>query len=204
MLVFFKSRLALLAMPKTGSTALETAFGGYADIQFSGEPRNKHMPLRKFERFMRPYLSTLELDQIETACAMREPMAWLGSWYRYRARAALNGHANSTAGLSFETFVQDYMHPDPPPHAQIGSQARFVTNKSGAVGVDHLYAYEDFGSFTGFLSARLGQRIEPARVNASPDMDIGLSTGTAQALRAHLAPEYAIYDRIKRSRSSDL
>jgi hypothetical protein len=43
MLVFWKAKLVLLAVPKTGSTALEAAFGPWADAAFLNPPRLKHM-----------------------------------------------------------------------------------------------------------------------------------------------------------------
>ena len=41
MQIFFKQNLAMLAVPKTGTTALEAALRGKADILFKG--RRKHM-----------------------------------------------------------------------------------------------------------------------------------------------------------------
>jgi len=69
----------------------------------------KHMQLRRFERFLRPYLKSVDHADVETTCLYRNPIDWLGSWYRYRQRDALIGHKNSTADKSFEDFVLSYL-----------------------------------------------------------------------------------------------
>jgi hypothetical protein len=56
MLVFWKAKLVLLAVPKTGTTALEAAFGPWADGAFLNPPRLKHMTLRRYRRQMAPIL----------------------------------------------------------------------------------------------------------------------------------------------------
>jgi hypothetical protein len=50
MLVFWKARLVFLAVPKTGSTALEAAFLPWADASFLNPPRLKHMTVRRYRR----------------------------------------------------------------------------------------------------------------------------------------------------------
>ena len=50
MLVFWKARLVLLAVPKTGTTALEEAFLPWADASFLNPPRLKHMTVRRYRR----------------------------------------------------------------------------------------------------------------------------------------------------------
>ena len=51
MLVFYKERLAFLAVPKTGSTAYHTALSARADFVVTGPPEQKHDPIRRFDRF---------------------------------------------------------------------------------------------------------------------------------------------------------
>jgi hypothetical protein len=52
MLVFSKAKLVFLAVPKTGSTALEAAFLPWADASFLNPPRLKHMTVRRYRRQM--------------------------------------------------------------------------------------------------------------------------------------------------------
>ena len=46
MLIFSRYNLVLLAVPKTGSTALEVALGQEADGRFGNPPELKHLPLQ--------------------------------------------------------------------------------------------------------------------------------------------------------------
>ena len=105
MLVFTKSRLVFLAMPKTGSTAYHTALGPHADLVITDPPELKHAPIYRCDRFFRPIYDKVCGVELETLAVMREPVSWLGSWYRYRQRPFLNGKPNSTAGISFDDFV---------------------------------------------------------------------------------------------------
>ena len=86
MLVSIRRRLAYIAMPKTGSTALEPVLAPLCDICLVGTA--KHMNMRAFERYMLPYLRYLGLEEVETVCVVREPVDWLGSWYATAAATA--------------------------------------------------------------------------------------------------------------------
>ena len=55
MLVSIKHHLAYLAVPKTGSTAIEQALAPLCDLRFM-RPHAKHLDMRTFERFVLPYL----------------------------------------------------------------------------------------------------------------------------------------------------
>ena len=54
MLVFFEERLAFLSVPKTGTTAYETALAPRADMVISEPPMLKHAPVYRYNRFIRP------------------------------------------------------------------------------------------------------------------------------------------------------
>lgn len=174
MLVSTRHKLAILAMPKTGTTALERALAPHCEIVIGGDPRLKHMPLRKFERFLRPLLESSGQCGIETMCLIREPVDWLASWYRYRRRNGVPDPRKSTAGISFEAFADAYLSDHPPPFAQVGRPARFVQAQDGRLGVDHLFRYEAFERATAFLSERLGQplTVSPANVSRADPVDV--------------------------------
>ena len=57
------------------------------------------MTLRTFERFVAPYLDWIGVPSVETVCVIREPVDWLGSWYRYNARHAIRKEPRSTRRL---------------------------------------------------------------------------------------------------------
>jgi len=195
MLIFWEQRLAILATPKTGSTAIEVALSPLAAISVERPPALKHTTAFRFQRFLRPWLERSAGAPFTVAALMREPLDWLGSWYRYRQREDIDGDPNSTAGLDFEAFVEGYLADPRPAWADVGSQARFLEGKDGR-GVDALFRYEAIEGFVAFLEDRLGCAIELPRVNVSPARPLGLSEGVRARLTARLADDYALYRRI--------
>lgn len=198
MLVFWKQRLVILSTPKTGSTAIETALEQVSSLCVNRPPELKHTPAYRFQRFLAPYLQNSAGGQPFTVVAlMREPVDWLGSWYRYRQRPELDGNARSTRGLSFAEFAEAYMARPRPDVADVGGQAKFLSGPDGAeLGVDRLFRYEGIDRFLAFLEERLDFAIELPRLNVSPPGMLDLPGDTAARLRAHLAPEYRLYDRL--------
>ncbi len=194
MLVFWNERLVLLAVPKTGTTALEEMLAPRADLAFRNPPVVKHTPLYRYRRFLAPYLAATGAGDLETVAVVREPTDWLGSWYRYRRRDDIAGHRNSTANISFDDFVREYCKRDPAPYAQVGAQARFLQDAGGAE-VTHLFRYEDQPRFLGFLETRLGPLPELPRLNVSPPETLALSPGVARRLHERRAEEFALWDR---------
>ncbi|MCB1312159.1 MAG: gamma-glutamyl kinase, partial [Sedimentitalea sp.] len=98
MLVFFKERLVFLSVPKTGSSAYHSALAARADMVVAGPPELKHAPLYRYNRFFRPMFEKVCDARMDTLAVMREPVSWLGSWYRYRQRDFLDGKPVSTRG----------------------------------------------------------------------------------------------------------
>ncbi|MEM7321392.1 MAG: sulfotransferase family 2 domain-containing protein, partial [Pseudomonadota bacterium] len=126
MMVFYKERLVFLSVPKTGTTALQSALGDRADMTVTAPPELKHMPLFRYNRFMRPMFDKVLDAQMETMAVIREPVDWLGSWYRFRRRPGFEGHRNATHDMSFDDFVTAYVREQRPSFANVGSQAKFV------------------------------------------------------------------------------
>src|SRR6056297_216797 len=122
LLVFSRQNLVLLSVPKTGSTAYEAALASHAAIIVSAPPELKHAPVFRYNRFFRPMIERFMAAEPDVVAVMREPIDWLGSWYRYRRRDALSGHPNSTMGISFDGFVSAYCQGQPPAFARVGSQ----------------------------------------------------------------------------------
>jgi hypothetical protein len=193
--IFFKQNLALLAVPKTGTTALEAALRGKADILFKG--RRKHMSAAAFDRDCAPFLRKAYGLTPERVAVMRDPLNHLRSWYKYRSRSALDGSPKSTAGLDFETFVRDALERPCAAHANVGTQHKFLTLKTGQPPLHHLFAYEEMGALLAFLQARFGREIVLKTANASPALDTSLSRETEARFKAARAPDYALYERIR-------
>lgn len=196
MLISLDKNIALLAMTKTGSTALEQAVVPHCDIMFTRNPQVKHMQLRRFERFIRPYLTEIGHDGIETACLFREPISWLGSWYRYRKREELIGHPNSTSQVSFDDFIRAYLSQDPPAFARIGRQSEFVKSNSALVGVAHLYKYENSAAYVSMLEERFDRKLRLTRENVSPKQRLSLDPELEKRLRLEMAVDFEIHSDV--------
>ncbi len=74
MLVFWKERLVLLAVPKTGTTALEGALAPRASVVMRDPPTVKHAPLYRYRRFVEPLLKASGGEGFETVAVVREPV----------------------------------------------------------------------------------------------------------------------------------
>ena len=196
MIVFYKERLAFLSVPKTGTTAYESALRDRADMVISDPPELKHAPVYRYNRFFRPMFEKVCNAEMETLAVMREPVSWLGSWYRYRRRPFMEGKPNATHGISFDEFVLAYLKGDKPGFANVGSQAKFLEPRPNGLRVTHLFRYEQPEKLNRFLEERLGTGIETARENVSPAMELELSPRTEARYRRKCAEEFALYDSI--------
>ncbi len=195
MLVFWEQRLAFLATPKTGSTAIAAALESLAAVSIQRPPLLKHTTVHRYRRFVGPYLEAASKDEFTLVALMREPKDWLGSWYRFRQRDEVEP-AKSTKGMSFDAFVQAWCQDPRPDFADVGSQGRFLRprqDKGVERGVDRLFRYEDIGTFVQFLEDRLGCEIILPRLNVSPPGATELSAETGALLRVAAAEDYALY-----------
>ncbi len=197
MLVFWQQRLVFLATPKTGSTAIGAALESLASVSIQRPPELKHTNAQRYRRFLAPYLEKSAGHQFEVAALMREPIDWLGSWYRFRQREDLSDPRKSTRDMSFNSFVEAYLEAERPAFADVGAQSKFLT-KQGELIVDHLFRYEDIQDFVIFLEDRLDCEVLLPRVNVSPDADVTLDPALADRLRAEQAADFELYNSIPR------
>ncbi|KPQ06687.1 MAG: hypothetical protein HLUCCA12_08760 [Rhodobacteraceae bacterium HLUCCA12] len=197
MLVFWKPRLVILATPKTGSTSIEAALEPVSALAITRPPELKHTPAYRYQRFIQPYLRASAGAPFTVVALMREPVSWLGSWYRYRRRDDVMAPEKSTRGMDFADFVRGYMADPRPAFADVGAQTKFLSGMHDApLGVDRLFRYEDLPAFVTFLEEQLDFAIELPLENVSPAGDLSLPPDLARQLRDHLAPDYALYDAI--------
>lgn len=194
MLVFWRQRLVFLATPKTGSTAVEAALAEVAAVTVLRPPHLKHTNMARYHRVVRPFITDDSARDFDVCALMREPVDWLGSWYRYRQRPE-EVPEKSTRELSFDEFVTAYCAKDQPEFARIGNQARFLAPKP-ELRASHIFRYDRMGDFTDFLSHRLGMAVTLPRVNVSPAADTRLSAETLARLKDHCARDFALYDSL--------
>lgn len=196
MLIFYKANLAFLSVPKTGTTAYETALRPYADMVISEPAMLKHAPVYRYNRFIRPMFLKVCDTELEVMAVMREPISWLGSWWRYRQRPFMEGKPNATHGISFDEFVLAYMKGQKPGFADVGSQFKFLERQPNGTGVTHLFRYEDQPRLQAFLSDRLGVEFSLGRENVSPEVTFTLSPDVETRFRRKFDQEFALYDAI--------
>jgi len=193
MLIFWKRRLVFLANTKTGSTSIEMALESLADVAIQRPPALKHTTAARFVGLLAPFLgASAEGQRFETVALIREPLDWLGSWYRYRLRE----HLPIGGDESFAAFVAGYLDQPQAEFASIGSQSAFLTDAQGAVAVDHLFRYEDIAQLLEFLEDRLDCAITLPHLNVSPQAPVDLPAELGRRLTERLAADYALYDAV--------
>ncbi|MBU2983380.1 hypothetical protein KO498_16360 [Lentibacter algarum] len=195
MQVFFKQNLAILAVPKTGTTAYETALKGKADIVFKG--RRKHMSAAAFDQHCAPFLQATYKLTPERVAVMREPLDHLRSWFKYRTRDVLKGDKRSTFGMSFEDYVQIAIDAPTTPCANVGTQFKFLSLRGGEIPLHHVFAYEAQPVFLDFLEERFKREITLPEINKSPQIDTPLSDDLKAAFKAARRKDYALYERVQ-------
>ncbi|MEM7520586.1 MAG: hypothetical protein AAF307_06060 [Pseudomonadota bacterium] len=191
MLICLRYDFAFLATPKTGTTAIEAAIRPQAEVIFT---RNrKHITAARYANKVAPFLEDTFGKRPPSVAMIREPVAQLRSWYRYRSRDALEGTPVSTKNITFDAFVAEVIADDPPERAQVGRQFRFLTNAKGRLMADHLFDYAQPDKLIAFLSERMGAPLEVERRNVSPDREAPLSDAALTSLKAARAEDFALY-----------
>lgn len=207
MLITLKHRLAFLAVPKTGTTAIEAALKSHASISFNGMAAVKHMRARRFELMMRPYLENLGVDNIQTFAVMRDPIDYLQSWYFFRRRIAeanKRRQQNATRLISLEEFLEAFLSEDPPDYASVAMQSSYlcgavqVTKKGGSAQpmVDLVFAYEKMDALNSFLEGRLRTKVEVERKNTSKREVIEIPAELRARLELRLSGEIGLHKRV--------
>lgn len=193
MLIFWDQRLVFLATPKAGSSAVEVALEPLAAVTMQRPASLKHMSAKHYLAHLAPYFAAQTGEKFTTVALMREPIDWLRSWYRFRARDDFEAPDHPMRGRSFEAFAQDYMGSPRPDHANIGTQSAVLCDEAGAPLVDRIFRYEDIDAFVHFLEDRLDCAITLPRVNVPPAANVKLSAATEAALKLAMAEDFRLY-----------
>lgn len=208
MLIFWKPRLAFLANSRVGSTSIEMALESMANLAVQRPDALRHTDLRQFRDHLAPWLSASAGARFETIAVVREPLDWLGSWYRDRRRArrepetglpegqgdapAWRGFArlaDSADGESFADFARAYLAMGD----EAPCQRDFLTTPQGAR-VDHLFRYDALDDLVAFLEDRLDCALTLPRLRQSPEASVALPEDLRRQVQQRLAADRAIYD----------
>lgn len=194
MMVFWKFGLAFLAIPKTGTHAYHAALADKAAIVFRHPPGFKHMGIRMFNNQFRKLIPDGPVP-LETLAVIREPLDWLGSWYRYRLLPQSAGQPESTEGVSFAQFLEGYLAEEQPPFARIGRQSQMLTAPQLGYKVDYLFKYESQKALQDFLSERLRMKVDVSeRVNVSPQAELDIPERLRKRLTKLRQADFDLYE----------
>lgn len=184
----------LLALPKTASTSLERTLAPYATEVVGSPPAQKHLPARGFVHTRVEDLAARGHPRAsyELVTMFREPIEWLESWWRYRAR---EDSRRSTAELTFEEFALSYVSGDDGAPVPPGRPARFI-RAQGAVAVDRIFSVERPEVWSAWFAARVGEPLAFERRNVSGVERGELTASTRGRLEAWFAPEYDVWRRL--------
>jgi hypothetical protein len=202
-------KLVILSQPKTGTVALTQAIKrrGAGGIMFVNPPRMKHIRYDAFLRHVAPMLADvgrLNREDYLVVAVMREPLDWVGSWYRFRTRDFLKNANDSrsslyTGDMSFESFVRDYCRPKDVKlrHASVGNACQVAMAAPRVVGVDLLFPYEDMSGLHQLIESRAGLVLEMQQANVSPKLPLDLSDEARALLRATCAFEIELHASLR-------
>ena len=177
----------------------------HSDVSYRGD--FKHTNYRQYSRYVLPFLDRKHNGQkVESICIFREPIDQMFSWYRYRSREELandqQSNERSTAGRSFEEFVEAFLLKNPPIFARVPRQFAFIRSKSGEVGVDRVFRYDQIDDFVTYLSERIGTQLTLPHRNVSPtekehkELNRDLSEGVANRLAQKLKKDIEFYESL--------
>jgi len=139
---------------------------------------------------VRPLMS----EPVNSIALIREPIEWLGSWYRYRQRGENLNTSSSTADVSFDEFVEAYLGNDRPKYANVGQQAQFITGGGDKPLVTQLWRYTAIDDLTLYLRLQLGFKFKLEQVNVSPKRALSLSPENNRTLQSHFQKDFDLYE----------
>lgn len=192
MIFLHRARLVILSQPKTGTTSLVSALSHRASIAINNPPQLQHMHYSDFMTFVAPWIQErtgLARKHYEVVSVMREPLDWLGSWFRYRTRDALRDgkpgkQRHYSGNVEFDTFVRQVLKPKNKrkAYAHVGKPYSVAIDAEGAIGCDRVFPYEDLSVLYEIIEERTRQPLVLERMNVSPKADLMISDETREAL----------------------
>lgn len=168
MLVLKAQRLVFLANPKTATQSVRAMLRGRAMAgPWQDDPGSRHGGIGPFNRKWRKLVEERVGGPVEVFAVVRDPMARLDSWYRYRKKNPA-GDSRSTVGIGYDGFLRAAISDIPPDYARVGAQDRFAGWDGTQSAVDVLFDYDRLDLMMDFLGDRIGQKLRLPVKNASP------------------------------------
>ena len=210
MLIFANQGLIVFALPKTGTTSIDTAIGNKATIRLKGTKGMglKHINAKRFNKWNKALKQEFPNQKFVSCCVMREPIDWISSWFRYRSRESLKNSSRYTGNLTFEEYLCnlcDRYEKKSSKSLKLMGQSKFIIRKN-TIGIDRIFPYEKIDNFTQFISKKLDIKIELPKRNISPELSkskMEISKETLEKLKPFISLDVNIYNEIVKMGSYD-
>lgn len=198
MLISTEKKFVFVANTKTASTSIEDALMDYSEIHRGGSPARKHIGLQQAYKiydflFSQPGHTP---DQYFKFGVMRDPLDWIGSWFRYRKGNTVESPLPKD--MTFEDFWrnQDWniMRPDGWKYLQ---RHLFCAPQGGEVLADVIIPYHKVGEEFGKICDAFGIDSPLPRKNVSQLKDAGIIPDHLKAeMRAFYEADYRLWNRL--------
>lgn len=197
MLIGLEKRFVFVANTKTASTSIETVLKPHAECHHAGTSERKHIPLMRalneFPEYFGP--DGARAGDYFKFGVMRDPIDWIGSWYRYRKGNKVA--APLPKDMDFAAFWAqgdwNVFRRDGSPYLQ----RNLFCDPQGTLLADVVIPYHQLGPMFGAICDALGIETTLPRENASRLTDFTLPEAMADTVRAHYAPDYALWDTLE-------
>ena len=199
MLIGVRKRFIFVANTKAASTAIERALMPYAEIHRGGSPAQKHIALHDVLAeydflFGQPGQAP---ERFFKFGVMREPIDWIGSWFRYRKGNEVESPLPAEMSLAEFWARGDWniIRRDGRRHLQ---RDRF-TAPDGTMLADMIIPYHELDAYLPAITAHLGVPGRLDRLNVSritPD-DAPIPDTLRAEMRDFYAADYALWEQLE-------
>ena len=196
MLISTQKKFVFVANTKAASTSVEAVLAPFADIRHGGDPWRKHVPLKRVPAlypavFARPGQGPGDFFRFGV---MREPLDWIGSWYRYRKGNKVESPLPQDMDFAAFWRLRDWnvMRADGSRYLQ----SDMFCDDQGQVLADVIIPYHRLDAVFGDICEALGIDRPLPRENVSRLRRFDVPEALLPDLRAHYAPDYALFDRL--------
>jgi hypothetical protein len=199
MLIGLERKFVFVANTKTASTSIEAALGPVAEIALGGSPACKHVPLHdaisahpeifaqdgQWPRFFFKF------------GVMRDPLDWIGSWFRYRKSNRVESPLPAEMSLAEFWERQDWNFRRADGRRYL--QRHMFCGPEGKVLADVIIPYHRLPEMFAEICVALGAEVPLPRENVSRLREAGApDPALAARLRDFYAEDYALFDRLDR------
>ncbi len=203
MIISDEPNFIFIAVPKTGSCSIEDALEPLMNAELKRE-FHKHVTAMRLER-------ELPAERWQNAykfAFVREPYAWMHSWYRFRLRDALKDpagkyHKRYTGNISFNEFVHTFSKKE-----LMLKQSDVISTQSGELLMDFVGRYEKLQSDFDTVCEQLNiPQKKLARVNvtkSTASTDDVLDAAGVEVINNYFSQDFEMFGYTKHAGSLTL